>query len=432
MSAAMSGNGQHESHPDAETLSAFAEQALGKRQRGEVLEHLAACGRCRQVIALAREAAGAEVAARQRATVGSRVWFRSWGLALVPAAAIAASTVIAIYVHELDSERNAEVAKVERQQANEKAPMPPQASPPPQAQAAPPPASSPEKKAGAGRAPGEPARAAAARMQTQIEFIDPYNDEGGPILTAKEEQELDRALEEPPSPAAEAQAPVVRTQGMMGVAPAPSGTSADEKTGSEVATYDEERKRKAEAEMEARDKHLLAAMSTKLADENGARSGTAGSGGADSSERVVVTDQQLETQPAPASSAGSLMGLRAGAFSAARAANLVQLPSGLPAISMTHVGPRMLAIDKSGALFLSEDSGGTWDEVKRQWTRRATVVRRRGEEEENREAAASDSSEASQDTSGSGAVSHSDAVFELVNDYGQVWLSTDGKVWVAR
>jgi hypothetical protein len=35
-------------------------------------------------------------------------------------------------------------------------------------------------------------------------------------------------------------------------------------------------------------------------------------------------------------------------------------------------------------------------------------------------------------TSGSGAVSESDTVFELLNDQGQVWLSADGKIWAAR
>ncbi len=56
----MTATSQHGLHPDAESLSAFSEQALGKRERAEVLAHLAVCGRCRQVVALAREAAGAE------------------------------------------------------------------------------------------------------------------------------------------------------------------------------------------------------------------------------------------------------------------------------------------------------------------------------------------------------------------------------------
>jgi hypothetical protein len=48
-------------HPDAESLNAFAEQALGERERGEILAHLAGCGRCRQVVFLAQEAAAMEL-----------------------------------------------------------------------------------------------------------------------------------------------------------------------------------------------------------------------------------------------------------------------------------------------------------------------------------------------------------------------------------
>jgi hypothetical protein len=42
-----------ESHPDADLLTAFAEQALAGRERLLVMEHLARCGDCRDVVALA-------------------------------------------------------------------------------------------------------------------------------------------------------------------------------------------------------------------------------------------------------------------------------------------------------------------------------------------------------------------------------------------
>ena len=136
---------QHEIHPDAERLSAFAEQALGEQERGEVFAHLAVCGRCRQVVSLASEAAGAEAAtpARiRRAKVRPRPWWRGWGLTLAPVAALAATAVIAVYVHERNVERSAETAKVEQQQSDLNA-TPPQASPQPQAEVLPPaPASS--------------------------------------------------------------------------------------------------------------------------------------------------------------------------------------------------------------------------------------------------------------------------------------------------
>lgn len=40
-------------HPDANVLSAFSERTLADRERSQVLEHLAHCGECREVVALA-------------------------------------------------------------------------------------------------------------------------------------------------------------------------------------------------------------------------------------------------------------------------------------------------------------------------------------------------------------------------------------------
>src|ERR1051326_4272919 len=40
-------------HPDADLLTAFAEQSLPVEERASVLEHLARCGDCRDVVALA-------------------------------------------------------------------------------------------------------------------------------------------------------------------------------------------------------------------------------------------------------------------------------------------------------------------------------------------------------------------------------------------
>jgi hypothetical protein len=40
-------------HPDANVLSAFSERTLADRERSQVMEHLARCGECREVVALA-------------------------------------------------------------------------------------------------------------------------------------------------------------------------------------------------------------------------------------------------------------------------------------------------------------------------------------------------------------------------------------------
>jgi len=49
--------GPEQAHPDADLLTAFAEQSLSATERDGVLEHLALCGDCREVIALALPAA---------------------------------------------------------------------------------------------------------------------------------------------------------------------------------------------------------------------------------------------------------------------------------------------------------------------------------------------------------------------------------------
>ena len=46
----MNSNPKLEMHPDAESLNAFAEQALGEQEREQIVAHLAECGRCREVV----------------------------------------------------------------------------------------------------------------------------------------------------------------------------------------------------------------------------------------------------------------------------------------------------------------------------------------------------------------------------------------------
>jgi len=51
-----------QTHPDADLLTAFAEQALSETEREGVLEHLTLCGDCREVIVVALPAADIEIA----------------------------------------------------------------------------------------------------------------------------------------------------------------------------------------------------------------------------------------------------------------------------------------------------------------------------------------------------------------------------------
>src|SRR5450755_2508354 len=42
-----------QAHPDADSLSAFAERSLSATERDGVLHHLTSCGECREIVALA-------------------------------------------------------------------------------------------------------------------------------------------------------------------------------------------------------------------------------------------------------------------------------------------------------------------------------------------------------------------------------------------
>jgi hypothetical protein len=114
----MTATSQHGFHPDAESLSAFSEQALNERERMEVLAHLAVCGRCRQVVALAREAADAgevTAAARLRKTNAPDSWWKQWRLVWVPTAVVAAFAAASISVYIERSDRHGPDTKIAEQ-----------------------------------------------------------------------------------------------------------------------------------------------------------------------------------------------------------------------------------------------------------------------------------------------------------------------------
>ncbi|MGB8031089.1 MAG: zf-HC2 domain-containing protein [Terracidiphilus sp.] len=405
MSTAMNVTGHHEIHPGAEMLSAFVELALSEKERGEVLKHLAVCGRCRQVVALAREAADAGIAAARHEVVQPRAWWTSWGLVLAPAAAVAATTAIAVYVHERDVERRADVAKLEQQQAIEKAPVLPQVPPQPLVQSAPPaaprsaPARSQKTERTAAARPmsvAEPDETAAAPPPVVINGL--FSSHEGPSAT-----------------------PGFERHRTAGEALSPTGAAPDHKMPAEAAVYDEERKKPTE---EAEERHQFAAKAPVSSREHDSGSGAGGNG-----EPVDLSAQQVEPQPARTAGYLQLHELRS-MVDAGTGPNAFHLPSGLPAISIAFADHRMLAIDEAGTLFLSKDSGGTWDKVERQWTGRVVAVRRHADGIDTM--GATPAPETAGHPAGSGSASQPNTVFELVNDQSQVWISLDGRIWTAK
>ncbi len=99
----MSRFAQPDLHPDADSLNAFAEQALPAAERARIMSHMAGCERCRQVVYLARTAAEAETPLVSSAAKAEprRGWFAGagkWRMAWIPAATLAAVAGVALWI----------------------------------------------------------------------------------------------------------------------------------------------------------------------------------------------------------------------------------------------------------------------------------------------------------------------------------------------
>jgi hypothetical protein len=67
-------------HPDADVLTAFAEQSLAGREQTEIMEHLSRCGECREVLAMALPASEVFVPAHVPARTSWLAWpVLRWG-----------------------------------------------------------------------------------------------------------------------------------------------------------------------------------------------------------------------------------------------------------------------------------------------------------------------------------------------------------------
>src|SRR5262245_31707716 len=81
-------NGERpEEHPDANVLTAFAEQLLPEAERGPVVAHLSACADCRDVVALA-------LPAMQSQQVSLAAPEKAWRLPTLRWAAVAACFLV--------------------------------------------------------------------------------------------------------------------------------------------------------------------------------------------------------------------------------------------------------------------------------------------------------------------------------------------------
>jgi hypothetical protein len=389
---------QHEFHPDTESLSAFAEQALDERERGQVLAHLAVCGRCRRVVALAQEAgldAEVQAPAAGRAAIQPYAWWRRWRFVWAPAAVAAALAVASISVYMRQAEPNRGTIKIAEQTVTENEST---TSNQPQRRA-----QQERTQAALQAAAPESAMSPARSFKRESAGAAPKPSPLKSIATAAMPAESGGINHAEGS--REETAPAPTGQGIAGEGLGADRTMAVYSQEPAVAALQEEQTQKAVGG--AAPRRLYAAKATATASMSGTAGGAAGSG----TEQVTVPAPQLEMPPAaaPRIAASAPSGTL---INPDGAANTIHLPSGLRIQSMAAAGRRMLAIDTAGALFLSENSGETWSPVNRQWTGRAMKVRRQ--------------------MAGSDMETVPTKFFELLNDQNQVWLSTDGKTWIAK
>ncbi len=379
----MNAKSQLDVHPDAERLSAFAEQALPDGEREEILGHLSGCGRCREVVFLAAEAAGATAAVRSAARHDS--WFRNWRVVWIPAAALGAVVGVAIFVQLRRVEIAAEQAKAAHEAQEQAMETASTAPTPTEMHAAP--------RAVAAHAPAEPKKQK-PRLPTSA-----YTDS----------KEL-AAVTAPP-PAGDVSA--MEKAGSDETAQAQGASSSGYRAmGSAIEL-------KPVPAMTARREELGRAATAYQVNEvaaNAMAPPSAGGLAKRESTGALAPAAQFNRNPSPPESlkAGERHGL-AGAFAMNRA-RLVELPSGLAAVMTAKTQHSMLAVDGAGAVFVREDAGIQWESVQKQWSGRAVTVRvqRLAEGKESGDAASAG------------------AVFEIVNDQGLVWVSTDGRMWKAK
>jgi hypothetical protein len=430
----MNSTSQLEFHPDAESLSAFAEKALPVREREQMVAHLAGCSRCRQVIFLAQQAASdmemaAAPAGRSAGRSGS--WLSGWRLAWIPAAALAGVVGLVFLVHGRHGETGTETARAvtpvaPQNQAidansavNNRVVVVKQPAPishvtenqpeiniqsfqtgaayePPPGEIAPPRAARNETATVTAAPPPLQSESASAGQVIQAEPPAPDQINAMPLngrnwvhigqLTAEKNDSAASSAPQPP------------TSGMPQHVTGMNSGSAKADSAAKAKMNDMAERSQASRKAEAR---------------------YAGSDGASTS--------QLKEEALPGSGydAGARMPMIQ--FEAARetSAAPAPLPSGLAIISSVTARNSTLAIDQAGALFLSNDSGRHWESVFRQWAGRAVDV--------SIVTSLNGSSAAAAPTGGTGvAPALSGPVFELRNNKNQRWVSVDGMIWTAQ
>lgn len=381
---------QSDLHPSVEMLNAFAEQALGAQEREQMTAHLAGCGRCREVLFLAQEAALEEesLAAAARPAQNEQEglsrfgrFFSGWNLAWVGGLAAACVVLAMISIHLLrpvEAPRTARVQPVPAlQDIQPKRVEPVSLQPAPLIQ--------------------QPKRAHPRVVKPSASVVDQStvfsvdSNASGSVLRGDEVANL-------PLNGRKVQSFVPQAQ-TAGLAPAPQQQIV-------VAQGAAVQQRSADGPSEPT-QFLAGQLQSKVAGRAKAANVAAVPPVAAAAPALPPPASVSETVEVSAAAANvDEVSTEAKADATLKVmAKKIQplLPGDVVAVSSAEVKGHHLAVDAGGHLFLSSDAGVTWQTVAPQWTGRAMSVR-------------------VVDAAG----------FELVNENGAVWSSVDGLIWKSR
>lgn len=446
----MSSKPQLDLHPDAESLSAFAEHQLPEHERQPILAHLATCAHCRQILYLAQDA----VEEAQPAITGPvlvpapKKPLASWRYAWGALAACAALATIAIVLYPRHRITPPELAKVI---APQQTPAVPAATPPVE-QKRPLPQAEPRQSASAAKSTATPAPSPAASLGSVTSAATsniPAAQQPAPQKQADASNTLNITLK----PAQSSQTVEVQAANQ----PLTQSETATVNVAADSAQIQPETPPLTETmnaqvvqptdqlKLKSRSAQPLGAMhpapnSTAASGGtgNGISHGLAGSIHAGAAGRPVASAAAAAKSPAAfAKMAQPPLTVTPEDETAAHNALGKILPSGLTAIATAAASHHLLAIDSAGVLFLSEDAGAVWESVSSQWTGRAILVLApQPAPEQARGLAIMGRATTDQPSQAASApappVPPQPALFEIVNDQGVRWTSPDGRIWKTK
>ncbi|WP_109486201.1 zf-HC2 domain-containing protein [Occallatibacter savannae] len=389
-------------HPDAETLNAFAEQLVNEREREEILAHMADCGRCREIVFLARQAMDEEPV-RPIAPVPTRKvaggWFRGFRLAWIPVAALAGIVGVAVIRHadhashsETRMAQNAPPPEPMRSADKTKAVSAPQT---PQSQAL----ATSERKAAESRRLGQDAERDRKVLDEEQAVAPQKKDE-----PAKDSDSVTGFSEKAKSAeayhgtfAARANSPalggpLLQNQVQQNNAPLQQNSSNAVRQASGLS---DSANNPTDSVMKKR------SASQAMTVEAGTAAPTPASPAPSAAPAMAAAQMQTEAIPLAGKDQSML-----------KAANPA-LPSKQALLSQATVGTRAVAVDTSGSVFVSEDAGRHWEAVSAQWDGRAVRVK----------------SQQGASAEGGSLKQQAPSKFELTTDKPEIWISDDGKRW---